>query len=147
MGLFFEMFANDELFLNNLFDCLEHLKKVSQIIRSPQALCQTIKLQKLTVSILQNSAFMLHDIGTNTSEGNKQMYIADKRSCYLKLAAKFGSVDDMLYLAMYYYKTFRQREALSIIEMTKVKLAQPSLMYHRHVDPERLWGDWPGLTR
>ena len=96
-------------------------------------------LQKLTVSIsiLQNSAFMLHDIGTNTSEGNKQMYIADKRSCYmLKLANKFGSVDDMLYLAMFYYRTFRQREALSIIEMTKVKLAQPGLMYNKNGDPE-----------
>ena len=66
------------------------------------------------------------------------MYIADKRSCYmLKLAAKFGFVSDLLYIAMYLYKTFRHREALSAIEMTKVKLAQPGLMYNDHVDPER----------
>ena len=67
------------------------------------------------------------------------MYIADKRSCYmLKLAAKFGPVSDLLYIAMYFYKTSRHREALSVIEnMTKVKLAQPGLMYQEHVDPER----------
>ena len=36
---------------------------------------------------------------TYTSGGNKKMYIADKRSCYmLKLAAKFGSVSDLLYI-------------------------------------------------
>ena len=66
------------------------------------------------------------------------MYIAGKRSCYmLKLAAKFCYVSDLLYIAMYFHKTFRHREALSVIEMTKVKLAQPGLMYRRHVDPER----------
>lgn len=73
------------------------------------------------------------------------MYIADKMSCHmLKLAAKFGCVSDMLYIAMYYYKTLRYREALSVIEMTKVKLAQPYMMYRRHVDRERyiedVWG-------
>ena len=142
-----EIFANDGLFLNKQYDCLEHLYKLYQIIRSPRALCQTIKLQKLTVSILQNSAFILHDICTNTSEGNKQMYIVDKRSCYmLKLAAKFGSVDDLLYIAMIFYQTFRNREALSVIEMTKVKLAQPGLMHNGHVDPERYTEAVGGLS-
>ena len=65
------------------------------------------------------------------------MYIADKRSCYmLKLAAKFGYVSDLLYIAMYFNKTFRHREALSVIEMTKVKLAQPGLI-PEHVDQKR----------
>ena len=73
------------------------------------------------------------------------MYIADKRSCYmLKLAAKFGFISDLFHIAMYFYKTFRHREALSVLEMTKVKLAQPGLMYNEHVDQERyteaVWG-------
>ena len=55
----------------------------------------------------------------------------------LKLAAKFGCVSDLLYIAMYLYKTFRYRKALSVIEMTKVKLAQPGLMHSTHVHPER----------
>ena len=95
-------------------------------------------LQKHTASILQTAAFKLNDMYTNRSGVNKHMYVADKMSCYmLKLAAKFGFVSDLLFLAMYYYKVRRYREAMSVIEITKVKLAQPGLMYNRHVDLER----------
>jgi hypothetical protein len=38
---------------------------------------------------------------------------------------------------MYYYKTLRYTEALSVIEMTKVNLAQPYVMYRETVDTER----------
>nr|XP_022338953.1 uncharacterized protein LOC111134323 [Crassostrea virginica] len=115
----------------NLEHCIKLLHTVRQMIGSPLTKYQVVTLQKITGTILQKSAFMLHDMYTNTSEGNKQMYIADKRSCYmLKLAAKFGFVSDLLYIAMYLYKTFRHRETLSVIEMTKVKLAQPGLMYN-----------------
>ena len=55
----------------------------------------------------------------------------------LKLAAKFGFVSHLLYIIMYFYKTFRPREALSLIEMTRVKLAQPGLMYNDVVCPQR----------
>ncbi|XP_034314499.2 uncharacterized protein [Magallana gigas] len=98
---------------------------------------QVVMLQKLTASVLQHTAVMLHNMYTNISV-NKKMYIADKMSCrMLKLAAKFGFVSDMLYVALYYYKTLRYREDLSVIEITKVKLAQPYLMYNGHVDRER----------
>ena len=95
-------------------------------------------LQRLTAIILQKSAFLLHNTYIHTSGVNKHnMYIADKRSCnMLKLAAKFGFVTDLLYIAMYHYKTFRHREALSVIEMAKVKLAQPGLMREAYVDVE-----------
>nr|XP_022297684.1 uncharacterized protein LOC111107033 [Crassostrea virginica] len=122
----------------NLPTCIKYLSVVEQLIRSPLRQCQVPMVQKLTATVLQTSAFVLHEMYTNTSGGNKQMYIADKRSCYMqKLAAKFGIVSDLLYIAMYFYKTSRHREALSVIEMTKVKLAQPGLMYRGHVDPER----------
>nr|XP_022340064.1 uncharacterized protein LOC111134870 [Crassostrea virginica] len=136
--LFDEIYGNDVLPLNNLHICMKSLYMVEQLIWTPLTQYQILMLQKLTASILQRSAFILHDMYTDTSGGNKQMYIADKRSCYmLNLAAKFGFVSDLLYIAMYFYRTFRHREALSVIEMTKVKLAQPGLMYYGHVDPER----------
>ncbi|XP_011424308.3 uncharacterized protein [Magallana gigas] len=110
---------------------------IEQWVDSRLTHCQVVMLQRFTTSVLQNTAVMLHNMCTNTGV-NKQMYIADKMSCHmLKLAAKFGCVSDMLYIAMYYYKTLGYREALSVIEMTKVKLAQPCLMYRRHVDRER----------
>ena len=94
-------------------------------------------LQKLTANILQNAAFTLHNMYKNTGL-NKQMYIVDRMACYmLKFAAKFGCISDLMYIAMYYYKALRYRDALSITEIIKVKLAQPGLMYRTHVDPER----------
>nr|XP_022299833.1 uncharacterized protein LOC111108324 [Crassostrea virginica] len=137
--LFKEINIRDAVSPNiNLPTCIKYLSMVEQLIRSPLRQYQVPLLQKLTATILQTSAFVLHEMYTNTSGGNKQMYIPDKRSYYmLKLAAKFGFVSDLLYIAMYFYQTSRHREALSVIEMTKVKLAQPGLMYRRHVDPER----------
>nr|XP_022340888.1 uncharacterized protein LOC111135263 [Crassostrea virginica] len=135
--LFYEIFLMD-IIPEKTLSCMEHIHTIDQLIRSPLSQCQILMLQKLTATILQTSAFMLHDMYTDTSGGNKQMYIADKRSCYmLKLAAKFGCVSDLLYIAMYFYKTFRHREALAVIEMSKVKLAQPGLMYNNYVEPER----------
>jgi hypothetical protein len=74
---------------------------------------------------------------SNTTE-NKLMYIADRMSFHMvKFAAKFGCISDMLYIATYYYKTCRYTKALSVIEITKVKLAQPCVIYDGRVDTER----------
>ena len=124
--LFNEITKNDSL---DTSSCMEQLHIVEQLIRLPLTQCQIPMLQKCTATILKTYALHATDIYTNTSAGNKQIYIAEKRSCYmLKLAAKFGSVPDLLYIAMYFYKTLRYREALSVIEVTKVKLARPGLM-------------------
>ncbi|XP_078321827.1 uncharacterized protein LOC111111556 [Crassostrea virginica] len=135
--LFYEM-SSISFFYPNLQWCIENLNTLEHLMRSPLSQHQLIILQKCTSIILQITGLLLNDIYTNTSGGNKQMYIADKRSCYmLKLAAKFGCISDLLYIAMYFYQTFRNREALLVIEMTKVKLAQPGLMHEARVDPER----------
>nr|XP_022308597.1 uncharacterized protein LOC111114543 [Crassostrea virginica] len=124
--------------IHNLHRCMEYLQVVQQLIRSPLPQCQITILQKLTATLLHTSAFLLHKMYTSTSGVNKQIFIVDKRSCYmLKLASKFGFVSELLYIALYYHKTFRYKETLSVIKITKVKLAQPGLMYREHVDPER----------
>ncbi|XP_034302758.2 uncharacterized protein [Magallana gigas] len=121
----------------DLFGLSKTMLIIDQLIYSPLTYYQIVLLQKLTVSNLQRIAFVLHTMCIYTGF-NKQMYIADRISCHmLKLAAKFGFVSDILYIAMYYFKTLRYREALCVIEMTKVKLAQPYLMYNGHVDRER----------
>uniref|UniRef100_K1P1I3 Uncharacterized protein C3orf59-like protein n=1 Tax=Magallana gigas TaxID=29159 RepID=K1P1I3_MAGGI len=121
----------------DLFGLIKVIHTMEQLVDSPLTHYQVFTIQSITAFILQNTVFMLHNIYTNTGV-NKQMYIANKMSCHmLKLAAKFGCISNMLYIAMYYYKTFRYREALSVLEMTKVKLAHPYLMYRGHVDRER----------
>ncbi|XP_065943972.1 cyclic GMP-AMP synthase-like receptor 2 isoform X2 [Magallana gigas] len=136
--LFVEIDRNDALQTSDQQNCMKILHTIEQLIYSPLTQYQAVILQKRTATILQRTAFILHNMYTNIGV-NKQMYIADKMSCHmLKLAAKFGCISDMLYIAMYYYKTLRYREALSVVEMTKVKLAQPYLMYiYMYVDRER----------
>ena len=143
--LFVEIYGKGAILLTNLNDCVEYLHTIEQFIGSPLTQYQILMIQTVTANTLQSSAFMLHDMycKTNTPRCNKQVYIADKGSCYmLKLAAKFGCVSDLLYNAMYLYKTFRYHKALSVLELVKVMLAQPGLMYNYHVDkryidPER----------
>ncbi|XP_061188880.1 uncharacterized protein LOC133197056 [Saccostrea echinata] len=115
--------------------CVRYLLTAEQLISLPLTKYHTVTLQRLLVVILQKTAFMLH-MNTNTGK-NKTMYKADKISCHmLKLAAKFGYISDMSFIALYYYKTLRYMEALSIIEMIKVKLAQPYVMYMFNVEAE-----------
>ncbi|XP_065922209.1 uncharacterized protein [Magallana gigas] len=134
---FSEIHRNAFIHPENLHSCVKYLYTVEQLVDSPLTQYQVITLQRLTASFLQHSAFVLHNMYTNTGV-NKKMYIADKISCQmLKSAAKFGCISDMLNIAMYYYKTLRYREALSVIEMTKVRLAQPYLMYGVRADRER----------
>ena len=137
--LFHEIVFCDPFPTKTLDHCVNLLNITDQMIGYPLTEYQVAMVQKLTANILQRTAFTLNNMYTNTCTGlNKQMYIADRMSCnMLKLAAKFGFISDMVYIAMYHYKMSRYREALSVIELTKVKLAQPGLMYRKNVDPER----------
>ncbi|XP_062574835.1 uncharacterized protein LOC134236674 [Saccostrea cucullata] len=112
----------------NIQICIRYLHTIEKMIGSPLLTqYQVLKLQYITAKVLQDTAFMFH-IEMYTPD-NKPSYRADKMSCHmLKLTARFGCITDMLYIAMYYYKTFRYVEALSIIEMIKVKLTQPYVM-------------------
>ncbi|XP_078340385.1 uncharacterized protein LOC144617476 [Crassostrea virginica] len=135
--LFTEIYRNTLYSPKNLDHCIKYLHTIELMIGEPLTQYQFLMLQLSTAAILQSTAFTVHNMYTNTGF-NKQMYIADRMSCHmLKLAAKFGCISDMMYIAMFYCKTFRYREALYITEMIKVKLAQPGLMYSGHVHPER----------
>ncbi|XP_061166183.1 uncharacterized protein LOC133175077 [Saccostrea echinata] len=136
VNLYEEIQKHDTYSKFNIQSCTRYLHAVEQMMGSPLLTqYQVLVLQKLTAGVLQKTAFILY-METCTQE-NKLRYRADKISCHmLKLAAKFGCITDMMYIAKYYYKTLRYMEALSIIEMIKVKLAQPYVMYRFNVDTE-----------
>ncbi|XP_062618592.1 uncharacterized protein LOC134280185, partial [Saccostrea cucullata] len=127
--LFQEIYKFDTLSSSNLETYMKYLHTIELLIDSPLLTqYQVLMLQTLTATVLQNIPYILH-IETYTHK-NKLKYRVDKMSCHmLKLAAKFGCITDMIYIAMYYYKTRRYMEALSIIEMIKVKFAQPYVMF------------------
>eukprot|EP00105_Crassostrea_gigas_P020288 XP_011439031.1 PREDICTED: uncharacterized protein LOC105336423 [Crassostrea gigas] len=135
--IFREIYENDAISTLDLHTCEIYLHTVEQLLGLPLTQYHNVMLQKLTATILQCTAFILHSMYTYTGS-NKQLYIVNKVACRLvKLSAKFGFVSDMLYIAMHYYRTLRYRDALSVIDTIKVKLAQPYLMYKSHVDRER----------
>ncbi|XP_062600458.1 uncharacterized protein LOC134262085, partial [Saccostrea cucullata] len=135
-NLYNEIQRYNALVKSNIQSCMRYLQKIEKLIGSPLLTqYQNLMLQSLTAFVLQRSAIILH-METQTHK-NKLRYRANKISCHmLKLAAKFGYITDMLYIAMVYYKTLRYVEALSIIEMIKVKLAQPYVIYMGNVDTE-----------
>ncbi|XP_061169012.1 uncharacterized protein LOC133178292 [Saccostrea echinata] len=135
--LFREISNNDAIFTQNLNRCLHLLRSMETLINlylKNYTNYQILMAQKLTVTILQSTAFVLHSRCANIVM-NKLMYKADKISCYmLKLAAKMGFVSDILYLVMYYYKTFRHIKARKILEIANNEFQQPYLMYMSDVD-------------
>jgi hypothetical protein len=135
--MFSELYQNNTIPPADLCGITRCMNTVDQLTVSPLTQYQVVMLQALTAISLHSAAFTLHNMNSNTTE-NKLVYITDRISCHmLKLTAKFGCISDRLYLAMYYYNTLRYTEALSVIEMTKVNLAQPYVMYNRTVDTER----------
>ena len=126
--LFKEIFASNisHRFVD-LCVCLDYLEVVEQMLYSPYSEIQILMLQNLMVTILQSSAFRIHNMQFPTSDCNRDRYASDRMlRNMLNLAARFGCPTDLLYIAMYYYQTSRYREALSVVEMTKESIA------HRH---------------
>nr|XP_022315410.1 uncharacterized protein LOC111119496 [Crassostrea virginica] len=133
--LYSEINHNFSQIPQNLDRCIKYLQALELMIGEPLTQYQVLMLQKITANILQNTAFTLHKMYTNIG---KQLYITDRISCHmLKLVAKFGCISDMMYIAMHFYKALRYRDALSITEIIKVKLAQPGLTYRTYINPER----------
>ncbi|XP_062614135.1 uncharacterized protein LOC134275866, partial [Saccostrea cucullata] len=138
----FDQSISREIYINI---CLKspNLHTVEKLIKLPLTQYYVATLQFHTCHILLTNAFILHNKYTDRG-GNKQRYITDKISCnMLKLVAKIGCISDALYLAIYYYRTCNYTEALSIIEMTKVKLSQPHVI---HI-PDPISGDREKYTQ
>ena len=72
--------------IHNLHWCIEYIQMIEQLIMSPLPQHQITMLQILTATILQTSSFVLHEMYNFTSGINKQMYIADKMSCYMPVS-------------------------------------------------------------
>ena len=107
---------------DDLCQYLECIKVVEQMLCSPYSEIQILILQNLMVTFLQSSAFLIHSMQFPTSGCNREKYSSDRMlRNMLNLAAKFGCPTDLLYIAMYYYKTLRYKEALHVAEVTYEK--------------------------
>ncbi|XP_062568347.1 uncharacterized protein LOC134230532 [Saccostrea cucullata] len=115
--------------ITNLYHCMKCLRAVEQLLNTPLTPYHVVALQKHTTLILHEIAFILNNIYIK-SYRNKMVYIAERMSHrLLKLTTKFGCTSDMVYIAMYYYKTMRFKDALFVLEMTKAIISYRMNMF------------------
>ena len=106
------------VFMEDIHHCKEILHAIENLIGTPMTENQTAVLQKHAATIIQWTAFMLH----NTIKSNKSCNMFDIPCHMLEVAAKLGPVSDNVYIAIYYYRTNRYAEALSVIRKMKKML-------------------------
>ena len=122
--LFSELVENCASFYLKDFFCLEYLKVIEQMLWSTHSEIKILVLQSILARILQSSAFLLLSMHLQKLSGNRDNYSLDRMlRNMLNLAARFGCPTDLLYIAMYYYRTSRYREALSVVAMANEKIA------------------------
>ncbi|XP_062570979.1 uncharacterized protein LOC134233001 [Saccostrea cucullata] len=137
--LFVETFRYNVLQTKKLRSCIKYFETVEHLMGKSLTHYKVFYLQKNTTYFLYTAAFLFFNRWANTHP-NKLMYTADKMICHmLRLAAKFGCISDMLYIAMYFYRTSRYLKALSFLQILKVKLAvgQTYLVHKSHKNHER----------
>lgn len=98
---------------------------------------QQLTLQYAECSIFQNMAFLLSNSSRINISGNKCWYKVDKTIInMLTYSSKIGHVSDLLYLAVYFYKTGRYLKALHIAQICHYRFSQPIIMFEDYVDRE-----------
>lgn len=98
---------------------------------------QQLTLQYAECSIFQNMAFLLSNSSRINISGNKCWYKVDKTIInMLTYSSKIGHVSDLLYLAVYFYKTGRYLKALHIAQICHYRFSQPIIMFEDDVDRE-----------
>ncbi|XP_062582351.1 uncharacterized protein LOC134244092 [Saccostrea cucullata] len=113
-----------------------YLKSINTLSRLSLSSYQLLTLQYCTAESLVHLAFIM----TNSAScyTHKNIYYIDTIICgMLKMAAILGPVSDLLYLALYYYRTERYDKTLHITCITKERLSQTCIMYNETVDRQK----------
>ncbi|XP_062588812.1 uncharacterized protein LOC134250468 [Saccostrea cucullata] len=113
-----------------------YLKSINKLSRLSLSSYQLLTLQFCTAETLVRLAFIM----TNRSSccSHTTIYNLDILICgMLKMAARLGHMSHLLYLALYYYRTWRFDKTLHITHITKQRLSQAFIMYMETVDKQR----------
>lgn len=120
----------------NYQTCIRTLKSIATLRKSNLEEIQALVVQLTYVSMLQNKAFYLLSL---RSDDNlyRLVHNIDEESCRaIMLSAKFGSVSDQIFHAMYLYRVKKYMEALFILEKVKDRLKRPYMLHLGNLDPE-----------
>ncbi|XP_048751605.2 uncharacterized protein LOC125663360 [Ostrea edulis] len=106
----------------------DYMIEIEKFIRERQGPYQIVNIQKITSSVLINTAWYITQYAGPCNKG--VTFISDKVCHMLKIASQIGYVSDILYLAMYYYRTFRYEQSLRCLQRTQERMSVPYVMYN-----------------
>ncbi|XP_062613907.1 uncharacterized protein LOC134275660 [Saccostrea cucullata] len=110
------------------------MKNIEIEIRKRLTPYQEATVQIMTSDILRNTAMLKLCNVYQHKNRNKVYYTANYVSRLLKLSCTLGCVSDILYLAMYYYKTCRFEQSLSCLQKAQDRMTNPCIIYCNHVN-------------
>lgn len=118
----------------NFQTCVRTLKSIVKLAHSNLAGFSALVAQMTNVSMLQHVAF--HLLSLKIEDYNPAYNFDELSFLAIKQTTKLGSVSDLIFCAMYYYRVKKYREALFILEIAKVWLKQPYMMHLGYLDTE-----------
>ncbi|XP_061190188.1 uncharacterized protein LOC133198050 [Saccostrea echinata] len=110
------------------------LKQIERVLKDRLTPYQATILQWITSKVLRRTSFFMQSIIYPNNKCNKVYYKTNKVSGLLKLSCSFGCVSDSLYLAMYFYRTYRYEHSLNCLQRAQDRISLPYIVYNQHVN-------------
>ncbi|XP_062604120.1 uncharacterized protein LOC134265925 [Saccostrea cucullata] len=134
ISLFRELYAlNQEV--KSTEDFAVYMRQIESLIRKRLTSYETVSLQCITSNVLRNIAMYLERLMYQNETRNKVFYKV-KVYTLLKQSCKFGSLSDILYLAMYVYRKRSYDDSLSCLHKAHDRMSLPYIVYDVHVNVE-----------
>lgn len=116
-------------------DCFATLTAIYDLNQIKMSQLQKLTLQYAACCVLEHMAFLLSNVSRININVNKCWYRVDKAIInMLTYSSKIGPVSQLLYLAVYFYKTGRYFKALRIAQICQYRFSQPIIMFEDYVD-------------
>ncbi|XP_062594133.1 uncharacterized protein LOC134255625 isoform X1 [Saccostrea cucullata] len=133
ISLFEEIHVHSQRILS-VVECVALMKKIEIEISKRLTPIQEATVQFMTSEILRNTAMLKLCEVYQHKNCNKVYYKASYVSRLLKLSCTIGCVSDILYLAMYFYITWRFERSLSCLQKAQERMSKSYIIYHDNVN-------------
>ncbi|XP_048750943.2 uncharacterized protein LOC125662682 [Ostrea edulis] len=120
--------------IRNMKYFANYMMTIENIMAKRQSPCHVVCIQKMTSVVLLRTAWYIINY---TETHNKDIALVSNKVCHmLKIASQIGYVSDILYLAMYYYRTCRYEQSLRCLQRAQERMSVPYVMYRDNVNVE-----------
>ncbi|XP_062572784.1 uncharacterized protein LOC134234753 [Saccostrea cucullata] len=112
-----------------------YMKQIENMIGIRLKSYEKVSLQCITSEVIRCIAMFLQ-CRINQNETRNKVFYMTKVITLLRQSCRFGCLSDILYLAMYFYRTRRYEDSLSFLHKAHASMSLPYVMYHNHVNVE-----------